>query len=82
MRIGIYRKLEKVVHEVRVEGREREKEREREREHVCNQRTFIWREEHVLPKNIMKRIFFFNLIIVRSNKLHPVLGCWPRHNKE
>ena len=52
VRIGTYPKLEKVVHGVRVEGRERKK-------NVCNQRTFLWGEEHVLAKNIMKRFFFF-----------------------
>ena len=73
MRIGTYPKLEKVVHGVRVEGREREKK------NVCNQRTFLWGDEHVLAKNIMKRFFFFfNLIILRGNKLHPILGCWPK----
>ena len=41
---------------------------------------FFGGEEHVLAKNIMKiYIYIFcNLIIVRDNKLHPILGCWPK----
>ena len=73
MRISTYPKLEKVVHGVRVDGREREKKKK-----FATKEHFFGGEEHVLAKNIMKRFFFLNLIIVRSNKLHPILGCWPK----
>lgn len=61
MRIGTYPKLEKVVHRVRVEGRERERENM-----FATKEHFFGGEKHVLAKKIMKRIFFFNLIVVRG----------------
>ena len=53
VRIGTYPKLEKVVHGVRVEGRERE----RKKKMFATKEHFFGGEEHVLAKNIMKRFF-------------------------